>query len=136
MEYLATKCNGQIDEIDTDIMQAIQRSEIRAGTLIRNIKITYSLWATCDYMNARGKQDDSKCPLCNAETETPGHLKANCPDETVQAIRDQVIKDIATDIEAATKENMPHEVWIKLANMWSKNPCSARSLTRDQHKAK
>jgi hypothetical protein len=87
--------------------------------LTKCLRITHVLWATNDYLLARGKHDTGKCPLCDSDEENPNHLKAHCSDAVVTEIRNQMANDITADIEAALGDKLPTEAWTEMTKLWT-----------------
>jgi len=100
-------------------MKAIRAAESKAGMLTKCLRITHVLWATNNYLLARGKHDTGKCPLCDSDEEDSNHLKAHCPDQCVTEIRNQMVSDIADDIEAALGNKLPTEAWTEMTKLWT-----------------
>jgi hypothetical protein len=98
--------------------------------LTKCLRITHILWATNDYLEARGKRDNAKCPLCGNNGENPNHLKAHCTESVVADIRAKMMTNIAADIEEALGDSMPEEAWQAMANLWT--PQTLKSAYPDE----
>ena len=120
-EFFKRKCDatGNSAQLDMGIMKAIRSAESRTGMLTKCLRITHILWATNDYLEARGKRDNGKCPLCGNNGENPNHLKAHCTESVVAEIRAKMMTNIAADIEDALGDSMPEEAWQAMANLWT-----------------
>jgi hypothetical protein len=120
-EMFKKRCEagGKHTLLDMGIMKAIRAAESKAGMLTKCLRITHVLWATNNYLLARGKHDTGKCPLCDSDEEDSNHLKAHCPDQCVTEIRNQMVSDIADDIEAALGNKLPTEAWTEMTKLWT-----------------